>query len=110
MQVKVLIALDRSEVFLNGKHLNAIKKLNNYHEIKDNIDSLTQKLNNCYELFRTSMKGPLVDEELEDMINIGVKDYKKRVSKTHSFESNILKGFAQNGGVKGMKGMKGKLR
>ena len=47
---------------------------------------------------------------LEDMINIGVKDYKKRVSKTHSFESNILKGFAQNGGVKGMKGMKGKLR
>ena len=41
---------------------------------------------------------------LEDMINIGIKDYKKRISKTHSFESNILQGFAANGGVKGMKG------
>ena len=47
---------------------------------------------------------------LDDMINIGIKDYKKRVSKTHSFESNILQGFAANGGVKGMKGVKGKLR
>ena len=47
---------------------------------------------------------------LDDMIQIGVKDYKKRVSKTHSFESNILSGFAANNGVKGMKGMKGKLR
>ena len=55
-------------------------------------------------------KGINFTRMLEDMINIGVKDYKKRVSKTHSFESNILKGFAQNGGVKGMKGMKGKLR
>lgn len=47
---------------------------------------------------------------LDNMIQIGIKDYKKRVSKTHSFESNILQGFAANGGVKGMKGMKGKLR
>lgn len=44
---------------------------------------------------------------LDDMINIGIKDYKKRISKTHSFESNILKGFAEN---KGLKGVKGKLR
>lgn len=55
-------------------------------------------------------KGVNFTHMLEDMINIGVKDYKKRISKTHSFETNILKGFAQNGGVKGMKGMKGKLR
>ena len=41
---------------------------------------------------------------LDDMINIGIKDYKKRISKTHSFESNILAGFAANHGVKGMKG------
>lgn len=46
---------------------------------------------------------------LDDMINIGIKDYKKRLSKTHSFESNILAGFAANG-VKGAKGVKGKLR
>ena len=55
-------------------------------------------------------KGLNFTHMLEDMINLGVKNYKKRISKTHSFESNILKGFAQNGGVKGMKGMKGKLR
>lgn len=55
-------------------------------------------------------KGVNFTSMLEEMINIGVKDYKKRVSKTHSFESNILKGFAANGGVKGMKGVKGKLR
>ena len=54
-------------------------------------------------------KGVNFTRLLEDMINIGVKDYKKRVSKTHSFESNILKGFA-NSGVKGIKGVKGKLR
>ena len=47
---------------------------------------------------------------LDEMINIGVKDYKKRVSKTHSFETNILQGFAAHGGVKGFFGMKGKLR
>ncbi|MBR6948951.1 MAG: D-alanine--D-alanine ligase [Bacilli bacterium] len=41
---------------------------------------------------------------LDDMIQIGIKDYKKRVSKTHSFESNILQGFAANAGTKGMKG------
>lgn len=43
---------------------------------------------------------------LDNMIQIGIKDYKKRVSKTRSFESNILKGFAANG----VKGMKGKLK
>ena len=47
---------------------------------------------------------------LDEMISIGIKDYKKRVSKTHSFETNILEGFASNGGVKGMKGVKGKIR
>lgn len=43
---------------------------------------------------------------LDEMINIGIKDYKKRVSKTHSFESNILSGFAASG----VKGAKGKLK
>ena len=41
---------------------------------------------------------------LDDMINTGIKDYKKRMSKTHSFDSNILQGFATNGGLKGAKG------
>ncbi len=43
-------------------------------------------------------------ELLDDMINIGIKDYKTRINKTHSFESNILKGFAN--GFKGVKGTK----
>ena len=55
-------------------------------------------------------KGVDFSSVLDEMINIGVKDYKKRVSKTHSFETNILQGFAAHGGVKGLKGMKGKLQ
>ena len=55
-------------------------------------------------------KGIKFTEMLDEMINIGVKDYKKRVSKTHSFDSNILQGFTANQGVKGAKGIKGKLR
>lgn len=54
-------------------------------------------------------KGVDYTNLLDDMINIGIKDYKKRTSKTHSFDTNILKGFAANG-LKGAKGMKGKLR
>ena len=49
-------------------------------------------------------KGINFSSVLDEMITIGVKDYKKRMSKTHSFESNILQGFALHGGVKGMKG------
>ena len=55
-------------------------------------------------------KGIDFSSVLDEMIRIGVKDYKKRVSKTHSFETNILQGFANFGGVKGLKGVKGKLR
>ena len=55
-------------------------------------------------------KGIDFSTVLDEMINIGVKDYKKRVSKTPSFDTNILQGYAAFGGVKGMKGMKGKLR
>lgn len=49
-------------------------------------------------------KNKKYTELLDDVINIGVKDYKKRVSKTHSFDSNILSGYAKNSGVKGAKG------
>ena len=55
---------------------NEIKKLNNYNEIRDNIDSLTKKLSNCFDLFRSSMKGPLVDDELDDMENANVTFHK----------------------------------
>ena len=47
------------------------------------------------------------DELLDDMINIAVKRYKKKLKKTTIFESNILSTFD---GTKGAKGMKGKLR
>ncbi len=40
---------------------------------------------------------------LDEMINLGIKDYKKRSAKTHSFDTNILKGFSELGGVKGRK-------
>ena len=42
---------------------------------------------------------------LDDLVNIAVKDYKKRTSKTHSFNTNILQGYNF-----GLKGSKGKLK
>lgn len=47
------------------------------------------------------------DELLDDMINIAVKRFKKKIKKTTIFESNILSTFD---GTKGTKSMKGKLR
>ncbi len=52
--------------------------------------------------------GKKYTELLDDMINIAVKDYKKRLNKVHSFETNILEGF--NAGSKGVKGIKGLKR
>ena len=49
-------------------------------------------------------KGKDFTKLLDDMISVGIKDYKKRTNKTHSFETNILKGF------NGLKGAKGKLK
>ena len=43
---------------------------------------------------------------LDEVINIGVKDYKKKSTKTRIFKSNILSGFTNFGAVKGMKGKK----
>lgn len=51
--------------------------------------------------------GKEYTELLDEMINIGIRDYKKRIQKTHSFETNILKGFTA---LNGVKGAKGKLR
>ena len=51
-------------------------------------------------------KGKDYTELLDDIVNIAIKDYKKRESKTHSFNTNILQGFAQ----KWLKGMKGKFQ
>ena len=49
-------------------------------------------------------KGLDFTKMLDEMISIGVKDFKRRISKTHSFETNILSGYASNNGVKGTKG------
>ncbi len=51
-------------------------------------------------------KGVSYTELLDTMITIGIKDYKKRTSKTHSFDSNILSNCSFNS----IKGSKGKLR
>ena len=50
--------------------------------------------------------GKPYTELLDDMINIAIKDFKNRNSKTYSFESNILNNC---NGLKGSKGVKGKL-
>ena len=48
--------------------------------------------------------GKEYTELLDNLINIGIRDYKKRIGKTHSFDTNILKGFTELGGMKGAKG------
>ena len=47
---------------------------------------------------------------LDEMINIGIKDYRERTKKVHSFETNILKGYAGLKGAKFLKGTKGLKR
>ena len=44
-------------------------------------------------------------ELLEDIINLGIRDFKNKHSKVHSFDTNILKDFSKNG-AKGTKGIK----
>ena len=43
---------------------------------------------------------------LEEMISIAVKEYKNKLKKTRSFDSNILEGFSGSKGSKGLKGIK----
>ena len=47
-------------------------------------------------------------ELLDEMINIAIKDYKKKINKVHSFSTNILQGFSGSKGLKGLKGAKNK--
>ena len=42
-------------------------------------------------------------DELDEIINIAIREYKNRDKKTRSFESNILEGFNGSKGVKGLK-------
>ena len=42
-------------------------------------------------------------ELLEDILNIGIRDYKNKQSKTYSFDTNILSSFDGKKGVKGIK-------
>ena len=44
-------------------------------------------------------------ELLEDIINIGIRDFKNKNSKVRSFDTNILSNFSKNGS-KGIKGVK----
>lgn len=47
--------------------------------------------------------GMSYKEELDEIINIAIKEYKNRNKKVRSFESNILEGFNGSKGVKGLK-------
>jgi D-alanine-D-alanine ligase len=42
-------------------------------------------------------------ELLDDIINLGIVNYKERSRKTTTFKSNILEGFSGSKGVKGIK-------
>ncbi len=48
--------------------------------------------------------GKQYDQLLDDMINIAIKEYKNKMKKTYSFDTNILANY------NGVKGVKGKLK
>ncbi len=45
-------------------------------------------------------------ELIEDMINLGIVNYKNKKAKTSTFSTNILEGFSGSKGLKGIKGLK----
>ena len=47
--------------------------------------------------------GMSYKEELDEIISVAIKEYKNKLKKTRSFESNILEGFNGSKGVKGLK-------
>lgn len=60
----------------------------------------------CLAFYMWTPVGKNYTTLLDDMITLAIKDYKNRMKKTSSFESNILSTFD---GSKGLKGAKGKL-
>ena len=95
--------------------IKAFKSLNSSGVVR--IDFLIdKKTNKVYANEINSIPGSLsyylwnkTDKEypelLEEIIGLGIRDYKNKHSKTRSFDTNILSNF--NGGVKGIKGIKG---
>ena len=100
---------------VNDVAIRAFKALNSSGVVR--IDFLIDKKNKkVYANEINSIPGSLsfylwnkTDKEypelLEDVINLGIRDYKNKQSKTHSFDTNILNNFNKNG-VKGVKGIK----
>jgi len=95
---------------------NAFRVLNSMGVVRIDflIDSKAKKvyineINSCpgsLSFYLWEPEGKKYSELLDDMINIAIKNYKKKISKVHSFESNILQGFAGTKGAKGLKGLK----
>lgn len=75
------------------------------------IDSKTKKFyvnepNTCpgsLSFYLWKEDGLEYKEMLDEIITLGIKDYKNRLKKVKSFDSNILKGFSGTKGIKGLK-------
>ena len=93
--------------------IKAFKSLNSSGVVR--IDFLVDTKNNkVYANEINSIPGSLsfylwnktdkdYQELLDDILNIGIRDYKNKQSKTYSFDTNILSNFNSNKGVKGVK-------
>lgn len=98
--------------------IKAFKSLNSSGVVR--IDFLIDSRNNkVYANEINSIPGSLsfylwdktdkdYQELLDDVLNIGIRSFKNKSSKTHSFDTNILSDFSKNS-VKGVKGVKSKL-
>ena len=54
--------------------------------------------------------GKKYETLLDDMISLGIKEFKRRSKKIDTFETNILSNFSGVKGCKGLKGVKGTKR
>lgn len=61
----------------------------------------------CLAFYLWTVKDKSYTELLNDIIELGIKRYKKKEKKTFSFDTNLLSDFSSLVGTKGVKGMKG---
>ncbi len=97
---------------VNDIAIKAFRSLNSSGVVR--IDFLIDKKNNkVYANEINSIPGSLsfylwnktnkeYPELLDDIINVAIRDYKDRINKTHTFDTNILSNY-KNSGTKGVK-------
>ena len=98
MAIKAFRALNSSGVV----RIDFLIDLNESKAYVNEINSIPGSLS-FYLWEKTAKPYP---ELLDEVISLGIVNYKNKKAKTNTFSSNILEGFNGSKGLKGLKGMK----